>query len=610
MTVSRAQTQAKLDLLASGVTRHVPEQTYLVPDRFEECARQCPDKIFLHYRGQKISFFELNRRANQYAHIAATLGIKSGDVGAVMMENRPEFFYAWLGLAKIGATAALINTQVRGVALSHAIEETASNILFLGNECVSLFATVPGLGARVKTLCVADGERPVNELPTDIDTLAKYLVSVSDVNPAASCRDGIIGESPLFYVFTSGTTGLPKAAIISHMRWLGVGDGWSAVLGMTPNDVLYCVLPLFHGAAGMSLVSNALSSRAPIVLRRRFSASQFWNDVRQHGVTTVQYIGEICRYLINQPATDTDRQHSLLRITGAGMTADVWRKFIERFGDIEIYEGWGSTEANCSTMNVDGEVGSCGRIPFKGRSNARLVKYDLENNCHVKNDQGFLAECEPGEVGELLGMVLNIPGVGAGRFEGYVSVQATQKKILRNVFASGDAWFSSGDLLVRNADDYLYFVDRIGDNYRWKSENVSTTEVARALESYHQAQTINVYGVAVPEQEGRAGMLAIRLKDGCEFDPAALYEQAASTLPDYAVPLFVRILAQTHMTLTFKLRKVDLQKAGYNPANVTDPLFVLDRNKASYVPYSDSALRNLGVKPFLRTQEVCTEALH
>lgn len=599
MTVSREQTQAKLDLLASGVTRHVPEQTYLVPDRFEALARQYPDKIFLYSNGQEISFSELNRRANQYAHVATTLGIKNGDVGAVMIENRPEFFYAWLGLAKIGAIASLINTQARGTALSHAIDETGSKLLFLGNECANLFATVPGLAATVKTLCVADGDNSVHASCADIDALDHYLTSSSDENPTPSRRDGIVGESPLFYVFTSGTTGLPKAAIISHMRWLGVGDGWSAVLGMTPDDVLYCFLPLFHGAAGMSLVSNALSSRATIVLRRRFSASQFWSDVRQHGVTTVQYIGEICRYLVNQPALETDKQHPLLRMTGAGMTGEVWQKFIERFGDIDIYEGWGSTEANCSIMNVDGEVGSCGRIPFKERSNARLVKYDLENGCHVKNDQGFLIECEPGEVGELLGLVLNIPGVGAGRFEGYVSAQATQEKILRDVFSRGDAWFSSGDLLVRNADDYLYFVDRIGDTYRWKSENVSTTEVAQALEAYDPAETINVYGVAVPEQEGRAGMLAIRLKDGSEFDPAMLYELAVSKLPDYAVPLFVRILAHTDITQTYKLRKVDLQKAGYSPETRSDALFVLDRNLSSYAPYSDNALANLGVEPFL-----------
>ncbi len=598
MIVSRQQTQAKLELLASGVGKHVPGQTYLVPDRFEEYARQFPEKTFLFYDGHEISFAEINRRANRYAHVAMELGMQTGDVGAVMIENRPEFFYAWLGLAKIGAIATLINTQVRDKALDHAIAETGSKILFLGHECSALFATVEGLGDRVITLCVEDELLDSEELPAGTGFLGHYLESASGDNPAKSCREGLVGETPLFYVFTSGTTGLPKAAIISHMRWLGVGDGWSAILQMKPEDVLYCILPLFHGAAGMSLVSNALASKAPIVLRRRFSASEFWDDVRKYGVTTVQYIGEICRYLVNQPPQDNDRQHSLKRMTGAGITADVWRKFIDRFGPIEIYEGWGSTEANCSMMNVDGVVGSCGRIPYKELSNARLVKYDIENDCHITSEQGFLQECEPGEVGELLGMVLNIPGVGAGRFEGYVSQEASRKKILQNVFSPEDAWFRSGDLFTHDEEGYFYFVDRIGDTYRWKSENVSTTEVTEALEGYPPADTINVYGVAVPGQEGRAGMVAIRLKDGCEFDPGALYRQATEKLPDYAVPLFVRVQARTDITLTFKLRKVDLQKAGYSPANFDDPLFVLDVQAQTYAPYCDAALEKLGVKPF------------
>ncbi len=598
MSASREQTQARLDILASGVTQHVPEQTYLVPDRFEECAQQYPDKTFLIQKDCQITFAELNRQANCYAHVAAGLGLKAGDVGAVMIENRPEFFYAWLGLAKIGAVATLVNTQVRDRALSHAIEETGSKVLFLGAECASLFSTVEGLGKKVKTLCVGDGTASLATLPDGTELVDSYLASVPSENPPACARQGIVGESPLFYVFTSGTTGLPKAAIISHMRWLGVGDGWSAVLGMKSEDVLYCILPLFHGAAGMSLVSNALAARAPIVLRRKFSASQFWSDVRKYNVTTVQYIGEICRYLVNRPTSDNDKQHSLIRMTGAGMTAEVWNRFIERFGDIDIYEGWGSTEANCSTMNVDGEVGSCGRIPFKDRSNARLVKYDVENDCHITDDRGFLCECESGEVGEMLGMVLNIPGVGAGRFEGYVSAQATENKILRNVFTQGDAWFRSGDLFTRNEEDYFYFVDRIGDTYRWKSENVSTTEVAQALESFEPAETINVYGVEVPGQEGRAGMLAICLKEGSEFDPAQLYELATTKLPDYAVPLFVRILAQTDITLTFKLRKVDLQKAGYNPANFSEPLFLLDKAAGTYTPYSKTGLQQLAIESF------------
>jgi fatty-acyl-CoA synthase len=598
MTVSREETQARINLLASGVSRHVPDQSYTVADRFEECAQECPDRVFLIYDDIEITFAELNRQANRYAHVAMRFGIQPGDVGAVMIENRPEFFYAWLGLSKIGAIAALINTQTRGKALAHALDETGGRILFLGGECEARYATVPGLAAKITTLYIADGDFETVK-PRNIESIGGYLENASTDNPPTVLRAGVVGETAVFYVFTSGTTGLPKAAIISHMRWLGVGDGWAAVLGMTSEDVLYCVLPLFHGAAGMSLVSNALASRAPIIVCRRFSASTFWSDVRQYGVTTVQYVGEMCRYLVNLPPAENDRDHPLKRMTGAGMTAEVWNSFADRFGDIQIVEGWGATEANCNMMNLDGVRGACGRVPFKDVSNARLVKYDLEKGCHHRTEDGYLQECGPGEVGELLGMILNIPGVGAGRFEGYVSADATEQRILRNVFTEGDAWFRSGDLFTRDAEDYFYFSDRIGDTYRWKSENVSTTEVTQALEGYGAAEMINVYGVSIPGQEGRAGMVAIEMKPGEEFAPAAFYQLAVGNLPSYAVPLFVRIQPRSDLTATFKLRKVDLQEAGYSPDNMADPLFVLDRELETYLPCSDAALEKLGVSPFI-----------
>src|SRR5690606_37857373 len=213
-----------------------------------------------------------------------------------------------------------------------------------------------------------------------------------DSNPPASLREGVIGEHPFWYVYTSGTTGLPKAAIISHMRWLGVGDGWKAMLGITENDVFYCFLPLFHGAAGMSLVSNAASAAAAIVLKRKFSASQFWADVRQHKVTTLQYIGEVIRYLVNRPVEPDEKHHTLKRMTGAGMTRDVWTRFEERFGNVEIYEGWGATESNCNMINVDNVKGACGRLPYKDRTNARLVRFDVEAEDYVRDANGHLVE--------------------------------------------------------------------------------------------------------------------------------------------------------------------------------------------------------------------------
>ncbi|KEQ17436.1 long-chain-acyl-CoA synthetase [Endozoicomonas numazuensis] len=596
MTVSREETQARLNLQGAGATRHTPEQSYTVSDRFEELAEVYPDKTFLIYQNETVTFSQLNKKASQYSKLALAGGLKPGDTGAVMIENRPEFFYAWLGLAKAGITAALINTQARGAALSHALQETSSKCLFLGAECADLYTSVADTINEIRVWSVSDGE--TQNIPANAEPVEPALETVSRNVLPEGLRKNIIGETPLFYVFTSGTTGLPKAAIISHMRWLGVGDGWRKLLHMTDEDVFYCILPLFHGAAGMSLVSNALSSNASIVLKRKFSASRFWEDVRQHNVTTTQYIGEICRYLVNQPEQDNDKEHTLKRMTGAGVSTEIWQRFLERFGDVEIYEGWGATEANCGIINVDCKPGSVGRIPFKDKSNLRLVKYDLENDCHVKDENGFHVEAEAGDVGEALGMILNIPGLAAGRFEGYTNAEATENKILRNVFTEGDAWFRSGDLLSRDEEDYYYFVDRIGDTFRWKSENVSTTEVSDALSSYDPAELINIYGVAVPGHEGRAGMAAIQLKSGEQFDGKAFYHKAMRALPHYAMPLFIRIAEQSDLTATFKLRKVDLQKQGYCPNSFKDELYVQDVIEKTYVKYSTDALQKINIKPF------------
>lgn len=609
VTVSREETQAKIDKLASGMMQHTPEQSYTVADRFEEHAHHFPERIFLIYADQFITYAELNEQANRYADIALKQGLKYGDSAAVMIENRPAFFYAWLGLAKIGVIAALINTEAKSYALQHALAVTASKLLFLGAECIDKVQTSKTVLAMIEdnklnTFVVADDSLDNhvgsnNTYPITAKHIQEHLQSASSTNPDKLLRSKVVGIYPLFYVFTSGTTGLPKAAILSHMRWLGVGDGWTNLLGTTQDDVFYCILPLFHGAAGMSLVSNAVSGGASIVLRRKFSVSRFWDDIRNYGITTVQYIGEIGRYLVNQPAQPNEKNHTLKRMTGAGLTREVWRKFIERFGEIEIYEGWGSTEANCNMMNMDGVIGACGRTPFKERSNGRLVKYDVATDNYPRDKNGFFIECAAGEVGEWIGMILEIPGLAAGRFEGYTDKTATEKKILHNVFAQGDAWYSSGDLFTRDTDDYFYFVDRIGDTFRWKSENVSTTEVAEELGVYEDAEIINVYGVVVPKHEGRAGMAAIQLKKAAHFDPRLFYQIAIEKLPEYAVPLFVRVSEQSDLTATFKLRKVDLQRQGYDPSNFEDPIYVMDKEQGSYVLYSAEALNKLGIKHFI-----------
>ena len=589
MVCSREESQERLNLLASGIAAHRPDEAYSVADAYEELAREAPEAPFLIDGERRMSFGELNREANRYAR---ALDLKAGDSAAMMLENRLEFFVVWLALTKLGVIATMLNTQMRGAALAHALKISDSRLLLLGEECAE---ALEGVEPPPPCLWVKDVERDAAPLPGEyIDA----RLGDDDGDPDRAVRADVLAKDPFIYCFTSGTTGLPKAAIISHARWIGVGVGWQRTLESGPEDVFYCVLPLFHGAAGMSLVSHALAARASIVMRRRFSASRFWPEVRERKVTIFQYIGEICRYLINLPPSPDDRDHTLRCMTGAGLSAEVWRRFTERFGDIRIVEGLGATESNANLSNLDGKVGAVGRVPFKEMSNARLVRYDMENGEYARDANGHLIECEPNEPGELIGMIVEMPETVGGRFEGYSDEKATESKILRDVFAPGDAWFATGDMLRCDEDGYFYFVDRLGDTFRWKSENVSTTEVVAALEGFDDAEMINVYGVRVPEQEGRAGMVAIQMRSGRAFDGDKFYQLATSTLPPYAVPLFARISPESDMTATFKLRKVDLQKQGYAPENFGDDLYALRHSEKRYAPFSEEALEELGVAPF------------
>ena len=570
MAIARTVTQEVLDRLSAATLRHTPAQRYTVADRIEEAAVAHADRAFILFEDRRITYAEINAEANRVAHAGRALGLRRGDVVALLMHNRSEFIATWVGLAKLGVTTALVNTQLRGQPLRHALATAGTRTLIAGSECRENVED-----DLADTLLVrGDAGRS-----TDFDaTLAR--MPTDDPDPAL--RADLVAGDDLFYVSTSGTTGLPKAARLSHMRFLGVGDGMSAVAGYEADDVIACTLPLYHGAAGMVVVSCALARGAAIALHRRFSASRFWDDARRLGVTGWQYIGEMCRYLVNQPPTPRDRDHRLRVMMGAGLGPTVWTAFQERFGVPRILEGWSSTEANTSLINVDGKVGSCGRIPFKERHNGRLIRWDAETETHPRDAAGFCIECAAGDVGEFVGMIPNLPNSGAGRFEGYTSAEDSERKILRGVFQAGDAWYRSGDLLTRDDDDYFYFVDRIGDTFRWKSENVSTQEVADALAGFPGLESANVYGVVVPGTEGRAGMAALVLGAPDAFDPRAFYEFTTARLPSYAAPVYLRLVRQADVTTTFKLRKVDLQRDGYDPKRIADPLYLRDDRMRTY----------------------------
>lgn len=597
--VSRDETQAKLDRRAQSSARIKPRDLYTIADRIEAQARAQGARPFLVYGDERYSYAEVDARANQFAHAMRARGLGPGDVCAMALENRPEFFFAWFGLAKIGAVAAFINTQVSGRPLAHAIEATGAKAVIVGEECLPNFAATEGLPAVMQWL-LPDAEKPAPaELRRVGDTaFAEAIASASRDAFPREPRAPLTAETPALLIFTSGTTGLPKAARYSHMRWMSSGDVMVDTIDATADDVFYCFLPLYHGAAATSVTSTALKAGATIVVRRKFSTREFWNDVRRYGITVCQYIGEICRYLLNQPPTDRDREHTLRCMMGAGLTPESWLRWVDRFGPIQIFEGWGSTEANTNLINVDNRIGSCGRVPYWEKTNFRLVRYDLESGEHVRDARGFYLLCRPGEIGEGIGYIVDHPDIGGGRFEGYTSAEATEKKILRNVFVEGDAYWSSGDLLRYDEDGYFYFVDRIGDTFRWKSENVSTMEVADALSDYPGAELINIYGVQVPGHEGRAGMAAVVMQDGHRFDPASFYALTEARLPRYAAPLFVRVSQAADLTTTFKLRKVDLQRQGYDPTAFDDPLYVRSEADRTYLPYSTAALEKAGLPEF------------
>ncbi|HXZ85813.1 MAG TPA: AMP-binding protein, partial [Myxococcota bacterium] len=460
-----------------------------------------------------------------------------------------------------------------------------------GSECLTACASL-GASAPWQLWLAGDPGGAPAEPPRGAHDLAADLAARPSANlpvdARAECRTG----DDLFYIYTSGTTGLPKAARFSHLKFITAGTA-ARLVGFDQNGVMYCALPLYHSAGGCMAVGAALLSGGTLALRRRFSAREFWGDVRRQRATSFQYIGEFCRYLLNQPPDAQDGQHELQFCIGNGLRPDIWEEFRDRFRLPRIVEFYGATEGNVSLVNLDNKLGSVGRIPTRLLMDARLVRYDVERDEHPRDAQGRLIECKPDEVGELIGGLPRRAGDNRGRFEGYTSREATERKILRNAFESGDAFFRTGDLLRRDAQGYFYFVDRIGDTFRWKGENVSTQEVAEALVHFPGVEMANVYGVAVPGADGRAGMVALVLGPQAEFDPRAFYAHAVTALPAYATPVFVRLQHEAELTGTFKLRKVELQHDGYDPARVRDPLYVRDDGARCYVPLDVDAHQRL-----------------
>jgi fatty-acyl-CoA synthase len=561
------------------------ESTQLLPDDFEAVCDTHGAKPAIIFEGKEWSYSQLDGKANRYAHWGVSIGLKAGDVVALFMQNRPDYIAAWYGLTKIGVVVALINHNLQGPALLHCITVAKSKAVIVGYEIIDLWRSIDGQTGDV-AIWVGGGNHP------QAGDLDRALNAQSSARPSRAYREALRGKDPCLYVYTSGTTGNPKAATLSHMRVQGMSRSFIGATRTGTKDRVYVPLPLYHGTGGICGVGICLNTGAALVLRRKFSATQFWDDIVENNCTVFVYIGELFRYLISAPVHPKERLHKIKSCFGNGLRLDVWTRADERFGIPLIAEFYGSTEGNVSFINIDGKLGAVGRIPkyAKKRFNSELVRFDIETEQPIRGPDGLCQICAPDEVGEAIGRI--DPSAARGRFEGYANDKAaTDKKLLRDVFEPGDLWFRTGDLLKQDSDGYFYFVDRIGDTYRWKSENVSTNEVSEAIGIYDGIEQANVYGVDVPHTDGRAGMAVIVAQDA--IDMAALSAHIRGQLPSYAVPVFLRFKQEVEVTGTFKYRKVELVQEGFDPSTITDPMFWMNPATRLYEPLTPEVYAQL-----------------
>jgi len=522
-------------------------------------ARDAPDELALEMDDERWSWALLATQMRRVAHSLTQRGIGAGNVVVLLGTGSPSYIAAVLGIAATGAVASLVNPHLRGQPLRHAVTVSAARMVVV--------------------------ESP---LQSHLDHADCSLASLFDTPaPADWSLPKLSAQADFVYIFTSGTTGLPKPCRVSHARAMMAGASFGPlVMGLGPTDKLYCTSPLYHASGLLIGAGSCIVTRTPMALRPHFSASAFWSDVRRYQATAMLYIGELCRYLVNAPPCADERDNTIRIAVGNGMSADVWERFAQRFDIPAIREFYGATEAPGAIINFSGKVGSVGRMPLRRLLPMMLIRYDAEHGTHVRDERGRCQPCAPGQVGELVVRLPDNPASAITEFRGYTSDEDSERKIIGDVLRSGDRYYRSGDLLRCDEDGFFYFVDRIGDTFRYKGENVSTSEVAAVLGQATDIGELTVVGVRVPGIEGRAGLAALVCPDG--FD-ASGFSRATASLPWYAQPRFVRVLDRLPATATHKIRKTALADEGVDPSHIEDALFV--RSGDSYVPLTPARWR-------------------
>jgi fatty-acyl-CoA synthase len=579
MPASDSRSYAKSWLRALELTAPIarnPER--LLSSVIEEWAATSGDAPALLSDGECMTYRALAERSNQCARWALQHGLAKGDTVCLIMPNRPEYMPIWLGVTRTGCAVALVNTNLTGPSLAHSVNIVAPKHIIVAAEFIDQLASAAPDFVNPPRVWIHGASRAgFDRFDLEIERNSVTSLCGSEHRPVTI-------EDRALYIYTSGTTGLPKAANISHARLMQWSHWFAGLMETGPSDRLYNCLPMYHSVGGIVATGAVLVAGGSVVIRRGFSASQFWNEVVGWECTLFQYIGELCRYLLHSADTAVEKQHQIRMCCGNGLRPDIWNDFKSRFRIPRILEFYAATEGNVSMFNVEGKPGAIGRIPsyLAHRFPATLVRFDIEKEEPVRNEQGFCIRTAPNETGEAIGRIFNDSSNAGNRFEGYTDREESEKKVLRDAFEPGDAWFRTGDLMRKDEQGYFYFVDRVGDTFRWKGENISTTEVSEAICTFPGIRQANVYGIPVPGVDGRAGM-ALIVSDQ-QLDLTTFRAHLRDCLPEYAHPLFLRVRGEIEVTATFKYTKTKLMQEGFNPAAVDDHIYFNDRQSGAFLP--------------------------
>ncbi len=540
---------------------------------FAKAVKDHPNSIAVKFEDMELSYKQLDEWSNQLANYLLSKDLKKGDVFSVALENRPEILCACLAAAKTGTIAALTNTSQTGKVLIHSINLVKPKLLIVGAELAEAFQQIKeeidipeGNYLWWEDKDTYNDQQDTGQVPEGMDSLGALIHQQSKSNPATS-KD-IYSQDGLFYIYTSGTTGLPKAVIFNHGRWMKAYGLFGHSFNLSKKDTIYVPLPMYHATASVVCWSCAVAGGGSIALQRKFSATNFWKDVKKFEATSIGYVGELCRYLLETPPTDLEKNNRVTKMIGNGLRPSIWKAFKDRFEIDEVLEIYAASEGNIgftNILNFNNTVGFC-PVPFI------IVKYDLESDAPILNKDGFMQKVGIGEVGLLLGEItVKAP------FNGYTDSKKTEEKIIRDAIVKGDTYFNTGDIMRDIGFKHCQFVDRVGDTFRWKGENVSTTEVESIIAECEGVSEAIVYGVEIEGTNGRAGAAAITLDAGVVFDDSyqkRLLIEMSSHLPDYAVPVFIRQLKTVETTGTFKYQKTNLKIIAFDPSKTEDKIWV------------------------------------